>query len=144
MINYSDLRYTVEIYVTYNNKVLLKYHEKYDIWVGVGGHIEPNEDPNAAAIRETKEETGLDVELIGELAFNLQNENHKELIPPTHMHVHIMKEKAHMAMIYFAKAHSDQIILEKPDDKWQWFTKDELQNLGLKEDILFYASESLH
>src|SRR3989344_1951021 len=33
------------------------------IWLSVGGHIEHDEDPSQAAIREVKEEVGLDVKL---------------------------------------------------------------------------------
>jgi len=35
-------------------KVQLRKHDKYNIWLSVGGHIEPDEDPNQAAIREVK------------------------------------------------------------------------------------------
>ena len=41
-------------------------------WVGVGGHIEANEDKDTCIIREVKEETGLDVinyQYRGELLF---------------------------------------------------------------------------
>lgn len=34
-------------------KVLLHKHGKLGIWIGVGGHIEENENPVEAALRET-------------------------------------------------------------------------------------------
>ena len=54
----------------YRNKKKNDYNQNK--WIGVGGHIEEGETPNQAAIREIKEETGLDVhslECAGEVLF---------------------------------------------------------------------------
>lgn len=40
-----------------------QHHEDKDIWMVPGGAIEENENARQAAIREVKEETGLDVEI---------------------------------------------------------------------------------
>ncbi len=48
--------------------VALLYRSKQDDWSFPKGHIENDETPDTAALREVKEETGLDVEIIGELA----------------------------------------------------------------------------
>jgi 8-oxo-dGTP diphosphatase len=54
-----------------NNKVLLGKHvpERKGFWQGKwicpGGRLEPGETLKAGAIREVKEETGLDVEIMG-------------------------------------------------------------------------------
>lgn len=42
-------------------KVLLGYHRKLGVWLPPGGHIEPDETPIEAVIRETREEAGLDI-----------------------------------------------------------------------------------
>jgi 8-oxo-dGTP pyrophosphatase MutT (NUDIX family) len=39
--------------------VLLHRHKTIGLWLQPGGHIEPGEDPSAAALREAEEETGL-------------------------------------------------------------------------------------
>lgn len=39
--------------------VLLHRHKRLGIWLQPGGHIDPGESPPAAAIRETREETGV-------------------------------------------------------------------------------------
>jgi 8-oxo-dGTP pyrophosphatase MutT (NUDIX family) len=44
-------------------EVLLHRQEDDGCWHSIGGSIEPQEEPAAAAIREAKEETGLDVTL---------------------------------------------------------------------------------
>jgi 8-oxo-dGTP pyrophosphatase MutT (NUDIX family) len=45
--------------------VLLRYHDKYDMWATPGGHIDAGQDANEAALREVWEEVALQVELIG-------------------------------------------------------------------------------
>lgn len=47
---YLDL--CVETYVVHGERVLLRLHEKYDIWSAPGGHIDAEQDANEAALRE--------------------------------------------------------------------------------------------
>src|SRR5215468_7702310 len=46
-------------------RILLCLHADKKIWVAPGGLIEPGEQPADAAIRETLEETGLNIRLTG-------------------------------------------------------------------------------
>lgn len=55
---------TATVYIVNDDKVLLHKHKKYNTWFPVGGHLEPDELPHEAAIREAKEETGLDITLV--------------------------------------------------------------------------------
>ncbi len=57
---------TTYIFDTTGTKTLLINHRKLGRWVPPGGKIDPNEIPDEAAIRECKEETGLDIILLGE------------------------------------------------------------------------------
>ena len=54
----------VTSYILHEDKVLLLYHNKLSKWLPPGGHVDPNETPQEAAVREAKEETGLDIELV--------------------------------------------------------------------------------
>jgi ADP-ribose pyrophosphatase YjhB (NUDIX family) len=63
---YYYLDFTVSIFVVYERKVLLVDHKQLRKWLPIGGHIEPGEDPEQAAYRETAEESGLEIELIGD------------------------------------------------------------------------------
>ena len=49
-----------------NKKILLVKHHLFNKWVQPGGHIEENELPEEAAIREVYEETGVKITLLGE------------------------------------------------------------------------------
>ena len=63
---HEKIDFTVAIFVVADDQVLLIHHRKLDKWLPLGGHIELDEDPEQAAVREAKEESGLDVELLGE------------------------------------------------------------------------------
>lgn len=39
----------IESFTVNDGAVLLRLHDKYTIWTGPGGHIDPGEDPNEAA-----------------------------------------------------------------------------------------------
>jgi 8-oxo-dGTP diphosphatase len=51
------------------DRVLLIHHNKTGLWLYPGGHIDPDEDPAQAALREVVEETGVEATVIGEPAF---------------------------------------------------------------------------
>jgi 8-oxo-dGTP diphosphatase len=55
--------------VLHEDQVLLIEHAKLKWWLPPGGHIEPNEDPVQAVLREGREETGLDCEIVSPVAF---------------------------------------------------------------------------
>ena len=50
-------------------RVLLVRHRNHGRWLQPGGSIEPGEDPAAAALREIREETGVEAEPIGTVNF---------------------------------------------------------------------------
>ena len=53
-------------FVVQGDQTLLLWHRKTQAWLPPGGHIEPDELPDVAAVREVLEETGLHIELLGE------------------------------------------------------------------------------
>lgn len=76
-------------------KFLLIKHRKTGKWLQPGGHIEANEDPEEAAIRETFEETGIKVKLMGnrvprESDFIKPLALQKNVVTPDHIHIDIV------------------------------------------------------
>lgn len=55
--------FTATTFVVHGGKVLLHLHPRQQLWLPPGGHIERDELPHVAALREVEEETGLRVEL---------------------------------------------------------------------------------
>lgn len=142
---HEKIDFVVEVFIIYNNKVLLRFHDKYKIWLSVGGHIELDEDPNQAALREVKEEVGLNVKLYdGNLLFRYEEKHNRQLVPPIALGRHsITQTHEHVVSIYFAVADTDEVIPERESDQWKWVGIDELKDMELKPDILFYAKEAL-
>ncbi|MGI8967697.1 MAG: NUDIX hydrolase [Chloroflexota bacterium] len=55
--------FTATTFIVHQDKVLLHDHPKQHLWLPPGGHIERDELPHDAAVREVEEETGLRVQL---------------------------------------------------------------------------------
>lgn len=148
---HEKIDFTVEVFIVYKNKVLLRKHEKYNIWLSVGGHIELDEDPVQAAIREVKEEVGLDIKLIGgakgEANGSKENRGHIDLIPPKYFGRHPVSDThEHLVFVYFGISDTDEIlepidIKEKAETRW--VSIEELEKMDLVPNVLFYAKEAL-
>lgn len=146
---HDKVDFCAETFVVYKNTVLLRKHDKVKIWLSVGGHIELDEDPNEAAIREVLEEVGLEITLFSE--GDKQPEfktNKKSLIPPQYLNRHnITNEHEHVAFIYFAKSETNILKLSNTEitDGCRWFTKEELikNDYGIPDDTKFYALNAL-
>jgi 8-oxo-dGTP pyrophosphatase MutT (NUDIX family) len=144
--------FTVEVFVVYQNTVLLRKHDKYGIWLSVGGHIELSEDPNEAAVREVKEEVGLDIVLDDSLLKDTGEEKtgktYKELIPPYFLNRNrISATHEHVTLTYFAKATTNvlqETVGSEKSKACKWFTKNELEgNTEVLPHIVFYALKAL-
>ena len=100
---HEKIDFTVAIFVVNDGKVLLIHHRKLDKWLPLGGHIELDEDPEQAALREAKEESGLDVELLGERP-PTTSPGTRALIAPRFLDIHrISDTHEHIGMIYWAQ-----------------------------------------
>jgi 8-oxo-dGTP pyrophosphatase MutT (NUDIX family) len=100
---HEKIDFTVAIFVVHDGKILLIHHRKLDKWLPLGGHIELDEDPEQAALREAKEESGLDVELLGERP-PTTSPGTRALIAPRFLDIHrISDTHEHIGMIYWAR-----------------------------------------
>lgn len=111
------------------DKILFIHHKKLNKWLFVGGHIEENENPEEAALREVKEETNLDVELLGE-----RYPRKEDYIKPFALQRNEVKENhIHMDIFYVAVDKGTSKLKEKEDEVLgsRWFSKEEI----LKDDF---------
>ena len=141
--------FTVCCYIVYENKVLLVHHKKLNMWVPPGGHIELDEDSDQALQREIKEETGLEVEILGDRpdVADIKEKPSKALLVPMYMDIHHFNDThRHQNLVFFGKAANDDAILEEREhSKLCWFTANDLKDeqYDLSPYIRFYAEQAL-
>ena len=99
--------YTATGYVVWDQSVLLHWHKKINLWLPPGGHVEPNEDPVEAVLREIFEETGLVSKISENSNTPTLTFDYPEIIePPRHILVENIDDPddghhQHIDMIYY-------------------------------------------
>ncbi len=146
---HEKIDFTTEVLIVHADKVLLRLHDKYHIWLGVGGHIELDEDPTETAIREVREEVGLDVKLFSPNPELIRDGDFRELIAPAFLNRHrISDTHEHISFIYFAYSETDTIDpahIAEALPEIHWFSKEELSDpkYGIAKTVQKYAAEAL-
>jgi len=144
----EKLDFVSDVFIVHENKVLLRKHDKYKVWLSVGGHIEPGEDPTQTALREAKEEVGLDITLVGSVREIGDPKKGRELLTPRFINRHWVNDShEHVSFIYFATTQSTNIHQGETEvsDDIRWFTKAELDDpaFGIMESVRFHAKTAL-
>jgi len=92
----------VSVFVVWQRQVLLHLHPKLELWLPPGGHVEPNELPDDAAVREVWEEAGLRVDLVGPPPF--QSSGPRQLVRPRGVQLEdIAPGHQHVDLVYLAR-----------------------------------------
>ena len=102
-------------------KTLMVYHNIYDSWSWIGGHADGEEDLASVALRELKEETGVEsVTLVCKEIFSLEiltvdGHMKKGKYVPSHLHFNVT---------YLAEADEDQMLIVNEDENKgvKWFS----------------------
>ena len=138
-------------------KVLLHWHPKVQAWLPPGGHINDNEDPEQAVLREIMEETGFQAEVIDQ-GPTIDFEYPKQVPSPLTIMVEDINDPVegfhqHIDMIYFCTPTGDKGSFIDLKPGWFWVEKEDLdKGLPLKnqeghldtppEDVLILASHA--
>lgn len=143
---HEKIDFTVAIFVVEGGRVLLIHHRKLDRWLPLGGHIELDEEPEQAARREAKEESGLDVELLGERPPTTEPGT-RALLAPRFLDIHrITDTHEHIGLIYFARPVGGRTSLAAEEHHdIRWCRADELGRLQppMSGAVRWYALKAL-
>ena len=133
-------------------KMLMVYHRKLDRWAAPGGHIEENELPEDAALREVFEETGIKAEIKSCSKNNIASDTQKEVqlstpyvilgeyIPKnTESETHI-----HIDLVYLCEAEETETLKQEAEVKAvKWMTWDEIVTSNTFSSVKNFARTRL-
>lgn len=118
---------SVFVYNRQTRKFLLVHHKKMGVWVQPSGHVEINESPEEAAIREVYEETGLKIKLLGE-----RKPRDCDYILPLAIQKNVVQENhIHMDFVYVAYVEDgeDKLTLNENESTGiEWFSFKEIKS----------------
>jgi len=145
-----DRHFTVSIFTVHEDKVLLHLHKKAKKILPLGGHIEVNELPEEACIREAQEESGLKISLYKPVNIELKKScelvGEKLLANPMYtIFGEITPDHCHIDFVYYATTKSYETKPANGESNLlKWYTKEELKNANnIQANILSMANEAL-
>ena len=143
---HEKIDFTVAIFVVDAGRVLLVHHRKLEKWLPLGGHIELDEDPETAALREAQEESGLEVELIGDRP-PITEPGTRALIAPRFLDIHrITDTHEHIGLIYWARPLQGTVTLAAAEHHGiRWCAADDLETLQppMSKAVKWYCRKAL-
>ena len=115
----------VLIAVNTDNKYLLLKHKKNDLWGFISGGIEEGETHIQAAVRETKEESGLDL-------------NPNDIQETKEMIEFVGSKGPAQQKAFVVKLENPSVVVDGEEiSEFGWFTKEELlENLAPKQPLV--------
>jgi ADP-ribose pyrophosphatase YjhB (NUDIX family) len=126
--------FTATTFVVDQGRTLLLHHRKLGMWLPPGGHIDPHELPDQAALREVREESGLEVELL-ESGYVL---GPVRVLPQPYCVLleDIGPGHQHIDLIYFARVSGGTLApAEREAHAARWYSWEDLGEPEIAEDI---------
>jgi ADP-ribose pyrophosphatase YjhB (NUDIX family) len=134
--------WAVATFVVWRGAVLLHRHAKLGLWLPCGGHVEPDEVPDDAAVREVLEESGVRVRLVG--APPVASRDPRALVPPRGVQLsRIAEGHEHVDLIYLAVPETGYEGALLDDPTLGWYGPGDLDRLPLSDEIRSWTSLAL-
>ncbi|MEF8786168.1 MAG: NUDIX hydrolase [Haloarculaceae archaeon] len=138
--------FVATVYVVHDGATALHTHDKLDMWLPPGGHIDRDEVPHEAAVREVREELGLDPTLVAPTA-DIDSPTVQSIPRPQQFLLEDINTcdgdvgHQHIDFIFYGTVESREITPtagEQPADDWEWFTPEQLRDNAdrLESDVV--------
>ena len=127
--------FVATVYVVHDGATALHEHDKLDMWLPPGGHVDRDELPHEAGLREVREEMGLEATLLSAIP-SLELPNGRPLPEPQYQLLYDIDVDAegvghqHIDFIYYGAVEHRQLDPDDGEpgaDAWEWFTPAELR-----------------
>jgi 8-oxo-dGTP pyrophosphatase MutT (NUDIX family) len=127
--------FVATVYVVHDGATALHHHDKLEMWLPPGGHIDRDEIPHEAAAREVREELGLDPTLVAPEA-DIDSETVESMPRPQQFlleDINVCEGEVghqHIDFVYYGAVDSRDISPtdgEQPADDWEWFSPADLR-----------------
>jgi len=123
-----ERHFTVTGFVIDSDRTLLHWHQKTQMWLPPGGHVDPDEDPVQAVLREVGEECGIAAEVVPHVAplpFGVP----AQVAPPYAILVEDIPQgpHQHIDMIYFVRPVAGGVRVAGSED-FVWVTAQQLRD----------------
>lgn len=118
---------TATTYIFNEDRVLLHKHKKYNSLFPIGGHMEKDELPEQTAIREIKEETGIEDICFVDAAPQLGLQRGQLITPFFVLQENIGRDE-NIDFIFAARTNQWEVFPEEGEsDEFYWLTKNEIE-----------------
>jgi 8-oxo-dGTP pyrophosphatase MutT (NUDIX family) len=133
--------FTASLYLVSDGAVALHDHRRLDMWLPPGGHVDRGELPHRTAVRETREETGLEPDLVTERE-SIGSETVESLPRPRHVQLADVNRHdgtvshQHVDLVYYGHTSSREIDPadgEVSAEAWRWFDSHGLRDADFLE-----------
>lgn len=144
--------FTATTYIVHGGATALHHHNRLGIRIPPGGHVDRDELPHEAALREVREETGLDATLVDDTE-PVDAPAGETLPDPRHMMLYDINVHEdgtvghqHIDHIYFAAVDSREIDPapgEADPSLWEWYTPEALRSSTIDADTVAIGCEAI-
>ncbi|ESS07245.1 MAG: ADP-ribose pyrophosphatase [uncultured archaeon A07HB70] len=135
--------FVATVYLVNDGATALHHHDRLGLRLPPGGHVERAELPHETALREAREETGLDPVLVDDSP-TVASPTARSVPRPRHLLLEDINvcdgdvEHQHVDHVYYARVGSRAVDPgpdEQPASAWDWYTPADLRAADVDPDV---------